>query len=60
LPLVAFGFLLALISTVCIYFFPESPVYLISKGQYSEAKKSFEYIAKKNGREFEFSEEYFT
>ena len=36
-PLVAFGYFLAFISTVFIYFFPESPVYLINKGLYSEA-----------------------
>ena len=34
-------------------------MYLINKGLYSEAKKSFVYIAKKKGKEFIFDKEYF-
>ena len=58
-PLVAFGYSLAVIATIFIYFLPESPVYLINKGLFGEAKKSLDYIAKKNGKEFKFDEDYF-
>ena len=59
-PLVAFGYSLSVISNIGIYFFPESPVYLINKGLFSEARKSFEIIAKINGKDFKFNEDYFT
>ena len=58
-PLIAFGYSLAAISTIFIYFFPESPVYLVNKGLFGEAKKSLDYIAKINGQDFKFDEDYF-
>jgi hypothetical protein len=58
--LVTFGYLLAVSSNILIYFFLESPMYLIKKGLYSEAKKNLEYIAKINGRKYTFDEKYFT
>jgi hypothetical protein len=36
-PLVSVGYSLAVIAVIGIYFFPESPLYLINKGLYDEA-----------------------
>ena len=40
---------MAIIGTVGVFFFPESPVYLIKSGQLIRAQEVFEIIAKKNG-----------
>ena len=37
-PLIAFGYSLCVLSNILVYFFPESPVYLINKGLFREAK----------------------
>jgi hypothetical protein len=58
-PLIAFGYSLCVLSNILVYFFPESPVYLINKGLFREAKLSLEYIAKINGKDFKFDEDYF-
>ena len=58
-PLVSFGYSLAVIAVIGIYFFPESPLYLINKGLYDQAQQSLEYIAIVNGREFKFDAGFF-
>lgn len=59
-PFVSIGYLLAIISTVGVFFYPESPCYLIKKQMYEEAEKSFAYIARINGKSFSFDQKFFT
>ena len=47
--LILAGWIMAIIGTVGVFFFPESPVYLIKSGQLIRAQEVFEIIAKKNG-----------
>ena len=44
-----FYFALSVISLFCLYLIPESPKYLLSKGLYDKAQRSFETIARFNG-----------
>jgi MFS family permease len=60
LPFISIGYALSIISTVGVFFYPESPCYLIKKEMYGEAEKSFQYIARINGRILKFDAEYFT
>jgi len=40
-PFVSIGYMLSVISTIGVFFYPESPCYLVKKGLYAEASKSF-------------------
>lgn len=44
-------FILSTISGIIALFLPESPKFLISKGRFTEAKVSFNIIARYNGKE---------
>ena len=44
-----FYFALSVISFFCLFLIPESPKYLLSKGLYDKAQRSFETIARFNG-----------
>ena len=51
-PLLALGYGINIVAVVGVYFLPESPVYLIKKGNLEEARKSLEFIARVNGKDF--------
>lgn len=47
---------LSIIGTLFMFFQPESPRFLVSKGRYDEARKVFNLIAKRNGKGDNFAE----
>ncbi len=47
---------LSIFGTVMMFFQPESPRFLVSKGKFDEARKVFNIIAKKNGKGSNFAE----
>lgn len=58
-PIVSIGYTLAVISTIGVFFYPESPCYLIKKKMYKEAAECLEYIAKINRINYKFDVAYF-
>jgi len=58
-PFVSIGYAYAIISTIGIFFYPESPCYLVKKGLYDEAQKIFEYIQKINRVSFKNENQHF-
>lgn len=59
-PFVMIGYSLAVIATFGVYFYPESPPWAIQMKQFKVAKKSFDYIAKVNRKQYDFDEKFFT
>lgn len=47
---------LSIFGTVMMFFQPESPRFLVSKGKFDEARKVFSIIARKNGKGTDFAE----
>ena len=47
-------------SIICSAILPESPRLLVELGRLEEAKRSFSWIAKLNGKKFEWNESEFT
>ena len=46
---------LSVFGTIFVFFQPESPRFLVSKGRYDDARKVFNIIAKRNGKGMEFA-----
>lgn len=58
-PFIMIGYSLAWVATIGVYFYPESPYFLIQKERYDEAAEVFARIAKWNGKPFHLDQDYF-